>query len=157
MAFFPWAFGKSLIDPFISSSVFDPFVNLPSFSLLDRSFTPLDKDVSAVANTSVDWEETLEAHVFKADLPDDGTLSISGERSNEKVDEKDSYRRTEGTFGKFFRQFKLPTSAKAQEISAKVENGVLIVTVPKTEESRKKSKFEMWNSQVRDALHQWTI
>lgn len=68
------------------------------------------------------------------------------------MDEKDSYRRTEGTFGKFFRQFKLPTSAKAQEISAKVENGVLIVTVPKTEESRKKSKFEMWNSQVRDAI-----
>ncbi|KAG6552122.1 hypothetical protein Mapa_006431 [Marchantia paleacea] len=149
MALIPRAFGKSVFDPFFASNIFDPFDRLSSFSLLDRAFPPLDEDVSAVANTSVDWVETPEAHVFKADLPgmkkeeikiqiaDDGILSISGERSKEKVDEKDSYRRTERTFGKFFRQFKLPANAKAQEISAKVENGVLTVTVPKTEESKK--------------------
>ncbi|KAG6543889.1 hypothetical protein Mapa_014729 [Marchantia paleacea] len=75
---------------------------------------------------------------IKIQVADDGVLSISGERNNEKVDEKDNYQRTERSFGKFFRQFKLPSNAKAQEISAKVENGVLTVTVPKTEESKKK-------------------
>ncbi|BFI40137.1 HSP20 family protein [Marchantia polymorpha subsp. ruderalis] len=152
MALIPRAFGNSVFDPFFGSSIFDPFENL-SASLVDRAFPSLDKDVSAVANTRVDWVETPEAHLFKADLPgmkkeeikiqvaDDGVLSISGERSKEKVDEKDNFRRSERSFGKFFRQFKLPTNAKAQEISAKVENGVLTVTVPKTEESKKTSEI----------------
>ncbi|KAG6546914.1 hypothetical protein Mapa_011530 [Marchantia paleacea] len=151
MALIPRAFGNSVFDPIFGSSIFDPFENL-SASLFDRAFPSFDKDVSAVANTRVDWVETPEAHIFKADLPgmkkeeikiqvaDDGVLSISGERNKEKVDEKDNYRRTERSFGKFFRQFKLPANAKAQEISAKVENGVLTVTVPKTEESKKKSE-----------------
>ncbi|BFI40277.1 HSP20 family protein [Marchantia polymorpha subsp. ruderalis] len=152
MALIPRAFGNSVFDPFFGSSIFDSFENL-SASLFDRAFPSFDKDVSAVANTRVDWVETPEAHVFKADLPgmkkeeikiqvaDDGVLSISGERSKEKVDEKDNYRRSERSFGKFFRQFKLPANAKAQEISAKVDNGVLTVTVPKTEESKKKSEI----------------
>ncbi|KAG6546652.1 hypothetical protein Mapa_011841 [Marchantia paleacea] len=151
MALIPRAFVNSVFDPFFGSSIFDPLENL-SVSLHDRAFPSFDKDVSAVANTRVDWLETPEAHIFKADLPgmkkeeikiqvaDDGVLSISGERNKEKVDEKDNYRRTERSFGKFFRQFKLPSNAKAQEISARVENGVLTVTVPKTEESKKKSE-----------------
>ncbi|KAG6546651.1 hypothetical protein Mapa_011840 [Marchantia paleacea] len=151
MALIPRAFGNSVFDPIFGSSMFDPFESL-SGSLFDRAFPSFDKDVSAVANTRVDWLETPEAHVFKADLPgmkkeeikvqvvDDGVLSISGERNKEKVDEKDNYRRTERSFGKFFRQFRLPSNAKPQEISAKVENGVLTVTVPKIEESKKKSE-----------------
>ncbi|BBN16621.1 HSP20 family protein [Marchantia polymorpha subsp. ruderalis] len=151
MALIPRAFGSTGLDPFFGSSIFDPFESL-SGSLFDRAFPTLDKDVSAVANTRVDWMETPETHVFKADLPgmkkdeikiqvaDDGVLSISGERNREKVDEKDNYRRTERSFGKFFRQFRLPSNAKPHEISAKVENGVLTVTVPKTEEAMKKSK-----------------
>ncbi|KAG6546913.1 hypothetical protein Mapa_011529 [Marchantia paleacea] len=149
MSLIPRTFGYSELDPFMGSSIFDPFESLYG-SLFDRAFPSFDKDVSAVANTRVDWVETPEAHVFKADLPgmkkeeikiqvaDDGVLSISGERNKEKVDEKDNYRRTERSFGKSFRQFKLPSNAKAQEISAKVENGVLTVTVPKTVESKKK-------------------
>ncbi|BFI40575.1 HSP20 family protein [Marchantia polymorpha subsp. ruderalis] len=149
MALIPRAFGTSLFDPFFGSSVFDPVENL-SLSLFDRVFSSFDEDVSAVAKTRVDWLETPEAHVFKADLPgmrkeeikvqvvDDGILRISGERNKETVDEKHNYRRTERSFGKFSRQFRLPSNAKALEISAKVENGVLTVTVPKIEESKKK-------------------
>ncbi|BBN16979.1 HSP20 family protein [Marchantia polymorpha subsp. ruderalis] len=151
MALIPRAFGNSVFDPLFGSSIFDPFENL-TVSLFDRAFPSFDKDVSAVANTRVDWLETPEAHIFKADLPgmkkeeikiqvaDDRVLSISGERNKEKVDQKDNFRRSERSFGKFYRQFKLPSNAKTQEISARVENGVLTVTVPKTEESKKKSE-----------------
>ncbi|KAL2636255.1 hypothetical protein R1flu_007734 [Riccia fluitans] len=138
---------NSLIDPFFgSSSILDPF---DGFSLFDRrpfiGFANLPRDRSSVANTRVDWVETPEAHVFKADLPglkkeevkihveDDQFLSISGERNKEQVDEKDSYRRVERSYGKFHRQFRLPENSKVQEIAAKMENGVLTVTVPKVE------------------------
>ncbi|KAG6544100.1 hypothetical protein Mapa_014517 [Marchantia paleacea] len=73
---------------------------------------------------------------IKIQLVDDGVLSISGERIKEKLGEKDYFRREERSFGKFYRLFRLPSNAKAQDISAKVENGVLTATVPKTEESK---------------------
>ncbi|KAL2643884.1 hypothetical protein R1flu_011471 [Riccia fluitans] len=142
---------NSIFDPFfLSSSIVDPF---EGFSLFDRrpfeGFANFSQDVSSVANTRVDWVETPEAHVFKADLPglkkeevkihveDDQFLSISGERNKEQVDEKDSYRRVERSYGKFHRQFRLPENSKVQEIAAKMENGVLTVTVPKAEVAKK--------------------
>ncbi|KAL3680381.1 hypothetical protein R1sor_023337 [Riccia sorocarpa] len=152
MALIPRGFGSNVFDPFFGSSIFDPFESL-SRSLFDQAFPSFDKDVSSVANTRVDWVETQDSHVFKADLPgmkkdeikiqvsDDGVLSISGERTKEKVDKRDSYRREERSFGKFYRQFRLPSNTKPNDISAKVENGVLTVTVPKTEESKKKSQI----------------
>ncbi|KAL3680380.1 hypothetical protein R1sor_023336 [Riccia sorocarpa] len=151
MALIPRGFGNSIFDPFFGSSIFDPFETLPR-NLFDQAFPSFDKDVSAVANTRVDWVETPEAHVFKADLPglkkeeikiqlaDDGVLSISGERKKEKIDEKDSYRREERSYGKFYRQFRLPPNTKHNDISAKVENGVLTVSVPKSEESKKQQE-----------------
>lgn len=127
-------------DPFspFQSSIFDP---TQPFSIFDRPF--FGRDFDGVAGTRVDWVETPEAHIFKADIPgikkdevkvevvDGRTLSISGERSQEKTEEKDSWRCVERSHGKFQRQFGLPENSKVGEVAAKVENGVLTVTVPK--------------------------
>ncbi|KAL3680379.1 hypothetical protein R1sor_023335 [Riccia sorocarpa] len=141
---------SSLTRP-IFGSLFDPFEGLPR-SLFDQAFPSFDRDVGAIANTRVDWVETPESHVFKADLPgmkkdeikiqvsDDGILSISGERTKEQIDENDSYRREERSYGRFYRQFRLPPNTKPDEITAKVENGVLCINVPKTEESKKQEQ-----------------
>ncbi|KAG6547304.1 hypothetical protein Mapa_011241 [Marchantia paleacea] len=75
----------------------------------------------------------LKKEEIKVQVIDDGILSISGERSKEEINEKDKYRRVERSYGKFSRQFKLPKNAKPHNVSAKVENGVLTVTVPKSE------------------------
>ncbi|KAL2607499.1 hypothetical protein R1flu_026072 [Riccia fluitans] len=153
MALIPRDFSGSIFDPFFEGSIFDP-VETMSRTLFDRAFpsTLGTKDISTVANTRVDWIETPESHVFRADIPgmkkedvkiqvsEDGLLSISGERQKEKIDEKDSYRREERAFGKFFRQFKLPSNAKHEDVCAKVDNGVLTVCVPKTEEAKKKTE-----------------
>ncbi|CAN4098803.1 unnamed protein product [Withania somnifera] len=127
MSLIPKIFGdrrsSSLFDPF-SIDVFDPFREL---------------------GFPVDWKETPEAHVFKADLPglkkeevkveieEDRVLQISGERNVEKEDKNDTWHRVERSSGKFVRRFRLPENAKMDQVKAAMENGVLTVTVPKEE------------------------
>ena len=60
-------------------------------------------------------------------------LQISGERSKDKEEKNDKWHRIERSNGKFLRRFRLPENAKAHEVKASMENGVLTVTVPKEE------------------------
>ncbi|XP_028798375.1 17.3 kDa class I heat shock protein [Neltuma alba] len=131
---------SSIFDPF-SLDVWDPFKDFPFPSSLSTS----SQDNSAFVSTRVDWKETPEAHVFKADLPglkkddvkveieDDRVLQISGERNVEKEDKNDTWHRVERSSGKFMRRFRLPENAKMDQVKASMENGVLTVTVPKEE------------------------
>ncbi|XP_071687376.1 17.3 kDa class I heat shock protein-like [Rutidosis leptorrhynchoides] len=127
---------SSIFDPF-SLDIWDPFKDfqIPSSS----------SEASALVNTRVDWKETPEAHVFKADLPgikkeevkveveDGNVLQISGERNFEKEDKNDKWHRVERSSGKFTRRFRLPENTKMDHIKAAMENGVLTITVPKNE------------------------
>ena len=142
MSLIPSFFGShqsNISDPF-SLEIWDPFKDFP-FSL-ESQFA---KENSTLVNTRVDWKETREFHVFKADLPglnkeevkveveDDRVLQISGERKMEKEEKKDIWHRVEHSSGKFLRRFRLPENAKMDQIKASMENGVLTVTVPKVE------------------------
>ena len=132
------------------SNVFDPFADFWDpfdgvFHSLVPSVASSDRDTAAFANARIDWKETPEAHVFKADLPgvkkeevkveveDGNVLVISGERSKEKEDKSDKWHRVERSSGRFLRRFRLPENAKTEEVKAGMENGVLTVTVPKAE------------------------
>jgi HSP20 family protein len=143
------------LTPFFGSgpsSIFDPFES----GFWDRPVDPWSsglfgknlgkEDVQAVASTRIDWVETPEAHVFKADLPGlqkedvkvtvegDRTLQISGERTREEEKKTDTWHRVERSHGKFLRRFRLPHNANVESVNAKVENGVLTVTVLKTQQ-----------------------
>ncbi|KAL5701855.1 hypothetical protein ACHQM5_027147 [Ranunculus cassubicifolius] len=132
---------SNVFDPF-SLEIWDPFQDFP-FS----SITPSEssKEISQFAKTRIDWKETPEAHVFKADLPglnkeevkvevEEGrVLQISGERSREKEEKDDKWHRVERSSGKFLRRFRLPENAKIDQVKANMENGVLTVMVPKEE------------------------
>ena len=132
---------SSIFDPF-SLDVWDPFKDFPSSSSSLITDTP---ETSAFVNTRIDWKETPEAHVFKADLPglkkeevkveieDDRVLQISGERNVEKEDKDETWHRIERSSGKFMRKVRLPENVKMDQMKASMENGVLTVTVPKEE------------------------
>ncbi|MFT5015110.1 MAG: HSP20 family protein, partial [Dinoroseobacter sp.] len=53
--------------------------------------------------------------------------------------EEDGYKRRERFTGDFVRQFTLPETADNNNITAKTNNGVLSVTIPKTAESQPRS------------------
>lgn len=67
----------------------------------------------------------------------DGTLSISGERKDERSQENGATR-TERSAGKFRRTITLPTRVDANKVSASYKDGILTVTLPKAEEAKPK-------------------
>jgi len=91
---------------------------------------------------AVDVKEEDDRFVIYVDVPgvetkdievtmEKGVLSIRGERKNESIDEHEGYKRIERTRGSFYRSFALPDTADAERISAKGQNGVLEVVIPK--------------------------
>jgi HSP20 family protein len=68
----------------------------------------------------------------------DGTLSISGERKNESKHEDADVYRSERFFGRFQRTVALSSTVAADKVKAQYKDGILTVTLPKTEEAKPK-------------------
>lgn len=94
---------------------------------------------------AVDIKEDDDKFTLFADLPGlskkdikinvkENKLHITGERSVEKKDNRDDYYRIERRRGRFNRSFRLPDSVIENEIKAKFKDGVLSVSLPKSEE-----------------------
>jgi HSP20 family protein len=89
-----------------------------------------------------DVKETEEAIVVTMDLPgvekqdvdisisDDELRVVAEKRAETEVSEKD-YHKRERTYKRFERMVKLPVSVKTEEAKARLENGVLEITLPK--------------------------
>ena len=68
----------------------------------------------------------------------DGSLSISGERRSETKSEEAEVCRSERFFGRFQRTVGLPTPVNPGKVKAQYKDGILTVTLPKTEEAKPK-------------------
>ena len=62
-------------------------------------------------------------------------LTISGEKKENKEEKGKTYHRVERSVGTFSRSLMLPCSVKEDKIDARYQDGVLTVTLPKTEEA----------------------
>ncbi|KAF8019264.1 hypothetical protein BT93_G0055 [Corymbia citriodora subsp. variegata] len=141
--------------PFSKSSLWD-LMSVPDDPFRVLEHTPLslpkgvpDADTPLPLLARADWKETATAHVIVLDLPgmktedvkieieDNRVIRISGER---KVDdnEGDKWHRAERASGKFWRQFRLPGNADLDNIKARLEDGVLKITIPKLGDDRKR-------------------
>jgi HSP20 family protein len=96
---------------------------------------------------AMDLAETDDDLVLTADLPGmseddiaievrDGVLAISGERRDTHHESGHGYHRAERSFGRFSRTLSLPRGIDAQRVSAKFDQGVLEVHIPKPEERK---------------------
>ena len=98
---------------------------------------------------SVDISETKNDLVVKAELPGldpkdidvsitGNVLTIKGEKKEEKEEKDEQRHYMERYHGSFQRSFQLPAEVKSDKIDASFDKGVLKVTLPKTEQAKKK-------------------
>lgn len=122
---------------------------------LDRLFESPWAELTRGSQLLSGWTPALDVYedkdnfVVQAELPGmkredievtlhDGALSISGERKTEKKYEEAEAFRTERFFGKFQRTVTLPAPVAADKVKAQYKDGVLTITLPKTEEAKPK-------------------
>ncbi len=75
---------------------------------------------------------------------DNGKLTISSERKNEKHDEGENYTRREFSYQSFQRSFSVPENVvSGEKISASYKDGILIISLPKREEVKPKPSREI--------------
>ena len=68
----------------------------------------------------------------------DGVLTIKGEKKQEKEEKEADYHLVERSYGSFTRSIRLPKEVQNDKISASYKDGILKVTLPKSEEAKKK-------------------
>lgn len=66
------------------------------------------------------------------------TLTIRGEKREEKEIKEKDYVRSERYYGAFHRSFTLPAGVDPQKVNAGYKDGVLEITLPKREDARPK-------------------
>jgi len=99
---------------------------------------------------SVDISETDGEYQIKAEIPDvkkedvkvtleDGVLTIQGERKHEKEEKGKKYHRIERSYGSFVRTFSLPDVIDEEKVKAEFKEGVLNLTLPKSEKAKPKA------------------
>jgi len=126
-------------------SVFDRFFEGDLFDWTNRNYS-----VTNTTLPTVNIKETTDNYLvemaapgmvkedFKIELNHD-TLTISSEKKAETENkEEGQYTRKEFSYQSFSRSFTLPRTADGEKISAKYENGILVVTIPKREEAKPK-------------------
>ena len=79
---------------------------------------------------------------FNVNLDNDGNLVIKMEHKENKKDEnkKEHYLRREFSYSNYEQALTLPEDVETDKIEAKVENGVLHVTLPRTHKAEKETK-----------------
>lgn len=84
----------------------------------------------------------LKKEDFKIDI-DNGMLSISAEKRDEKEEKDKNYTRREYNYSSFSRSFRLPETVKEEGIDASYNNGVLMLCIPKKEETAKPQRRQI--------------
>jgi len=99
---------------------------------------------------AIDMYQTEDKVVVKASLPGlnaddvqvsvtDNTLSLRGEFKEEKEEKEKTYHLREQRYGSFERVIPLPTEVETEKASADFKNGVLTITLPKSETVKPKT------------------
>lgn len=129
----------------------DPFGSMrDEFNQLAHRFGDWEHGWLSGAAPSVDLSETETELAARFDLPGikasdidiqvtDNVLTVSGERSEEKEEKKGngrSFHRIERRMGSFSRSIVLPCAVNRDKVDATYKDGVLSITLPKTEEAK---------------------
>jgi HSP20 family protein len=120
--------------------------------LFDDAFGDLGKDHETFASwfPATDIYETKKDYVFRLEVPglakddinvelNNNTLTIKGEKKEDKEVKKEDYHRVESFSGAFSRSYTLPRNVDSKKIKANMKDGILELHIPIAEEAKSKS------------------
>jgi len=122
---------------------------------MDRLFTAPLSELQRGGQFFNQWAPTVDLyedkdHVYvKAEVPGmkkeeidvslhDNALTISGERKLEQKDQDAENYRSERFFGRFTRSVTLPVAVEGEKVKANYKDGILTITLPKSEKAKPK-------------------
>lgn len=116
-----------LLNEFFEVGPFDKkaFGNFPEIDVKET-----EKEIKVSAEIPGIEEKDVEV-LLSAD-----SLTIKGEKREEKEERGQSYYHSERRFGSFSRTIPLAVEIEADKVSAEFKNGVLNVTIPKADKAR---------------------
>ena len=140
-----------------------PVPSVPIFQLhreIDRLFDEAFRGFPSVFRGGLEWpeitpvmltpsldiKETDENYVVSVEIPgvakedvdiriDGDTLTIHGEKKQEKKEDKENYHCVERHYGSFERMLTIPEDANADNIDAKFKDGVLTINIKRQAKS----------------------
>ncbi|HXJ00702.1 MAG TPA: Hsp20/alpha crystallin family protein [Micropepsaceae bacterium] len=126
----------------------DVWSNWPRGSVFEQ---PTWRDDLAANVPAVDVVEKEQSYEISAELPGlaqkdvevslaNSTLTIKGEKKEEKEEKARGYYVSERHYGSFTRSFRVPEGIDADKIEAHFRNGVLTIALPKTAEAQAQEK-----------------
>lgn len=137
--------------------------SLPMFSnmfgdFFDKAFSDWSNTNFSLTNTTLpatNIKETKDDFIVTMAVPgmskkdfninlSNNILTISSEKKEEKKENEDNYNRREYSYQSFSRSFTLPKDVVNDEkITAKYNNGELLITIPKKEEAKPKKPLQI--------------
>ncbi|MEJ2067823.1 MAG: Hsp20/alpha crystallin family protein [Deltaproteobacteria bacterium] len=99
---------------------------------------------------SLDVSETKDKVVVKAEAPGidpkeiaislkSGIPTLKGEKKQEREEKDESYHLIERSYGSFSRSVRLPAEVQEDQVKASYKDGILTITLPKTERAKERS------------------
>jgi len=125
--------------------VFDEF--FPLARPLQRSANPRRTDDPSFLQPTIDIAESDQQYTIQVEVPGvekedldleirEDALILRGEKRQNLEEKGRRFHRVESSYGSFQRVLDLPPDANAEDAQAKFRNGVLILTIAKTGESK---------------------
>jgi HSP20 family protein len=150
-----WPAKRSFSGP----SRWDPFEEIrrtqDRLNQLFEDFMPMEEwGGGKVYTPAIDIKEEEDKLLVTTDLPGinkedveinlkEDMLEISAKTSKEKESEEEGYLRKERAYTQFYRAVRLPASVREEGSTAKMENGVLTISLPKARIEEPKKKIEI--------------
>lgn len=125
------------------TTLFDDFFNTSIADIVGTDFTTNQPSVNVVEEADRYVIEVAAPGINKSDFNvevDKDQLIISAEHAKEETDgEKGKFTRREYNYSSFKRNFFIPKSINKDAVDASYDNGILSITLLKTEEAKEKA------------------
>jgi HSP20 family protein len=124
-----------LFDNFLGGFEMEPFMGRPLVTFSPSiDIKESDKDIRVSAELPGMDDKDIDVLLGK------DSITIRGEKKEEKEDKAKDYYRMERSYGSFSRTIPLPAEVDTDKVKAEFKKGLLTVTLPKTAQAIKQTK-----------------